>query len=146
MAPRFSAPVTASVAGVVLGGLLSAVSLLLLPELSDQTILVAYVVVVLFVSAALLSSVGSGLLLGIFTMIAETVIELVYFVSGYSTGVPLNIADLPFAVGFTLFVGRILLFPISGAIGGYLGKELFAEKRSKGKRLGEKTRKRQPRA
>jgi hypothetical protein len=134
------------VAGVVLGGLLSAVSLLLLPELSDQTILVAYAVVVLFVSAALLSSVGSGLLLGLFTIIAETVIELVYFVSGYSTGVPLNIADLPFAVGLTLFVGRILLFPVSGAIGGYLGRELFAKKKSKGKRLGEKTRKRQPRA
>jgi hypothetical protein len=69
-------------------------------------------------------------------LIGEVVAELVYFFSVYGMDVLL----LPYMVGLSLFVGRIPLFILAGAFGGYVGREYFAEPkaRSRTKRIRKK--------
>ena len=62
--------------------------------------------------------------LGLFAVIGESVTDFIYFLFGYG----LQALVVPYAVGFVLFVGRIPVFPLVGAIGGYLGRQYFAEK------------------
>jgi hypothetical protein len=119
---------TGSVVGVALGAILSLVGLVLLgTDVSDQLLLGAFTVVVFLVSASLATSAKRGLVLGVFAMIAQTVIDVIYFVSVYGADLGL----VPYAAGFALFVGRIPLFPLAGAFGGYLGQEYFSEKSGK---------------
>ena len=123
--------------GLVVGILISILDLVVLREVSDQLLLLCgYAVVVLLVSASLTSSAKAGFLLAFFTVIAATVVEFAYYGA--------DLLLVPYAVGFYLFVGRIPLFPIAGALGGYLGKRYFTrEAEGKGKR--EKSRKRRNR-
>jgi hypothetical protein len=109
--------------GCALGVLLSLLSVALL-SVSDTTLFVAYTLVVLLVSASLTSSQRNGAFFGLFAMIAESVTDFIYYVLG--SGVhPLLV---PYAVGIVLFVSRIPVFPLAGAIGGYVGERYFAEK------------------
>jgi hypothetical protein len=109
--------------GCALGVLLSLLSVVLL-DISDVTLLGAYTLVLLLVSASLTSSQRDGAFFGLFAVIAESVTDFVYYLFGYGVQASL----VPYAVGFILFVGRIPLFPLMGAIGGYLGQRYFAEK------------------
>lgn len=129
-----------SVAGLAVGPLLALIGLVVVPEVSDQLLLAGYAIALMLVAAAVTLSARAGLLLAVLTIVSETVTELAYFVS-----VPpgMDISLLPYAVGFALFVGRIPLFPIAGAFGGYLGGEFFAEE-SKTK-MGKKRRTRRSR-
>jgi len=129
--------VVALIEGLAVGVLISILDLVVLREVSDQLVLLCgYAVVVLLVSASLTSSAKAGFLLAVFTVIGATVIGLIYY------GGDLLLA--PYAVGFYLFVGRIPLFPIAGALGGYLGKRYFT-KEAEGKGKREKSRKRRNR-
>ena len=109
--------------GCALGVLLSLLSVVLL-DISDVTLLGAYTLVLLLVSASLTSSQRDGAFFGLFAVIGESVTDFIYFVFGYG----LQALLVPYAVGFILFVGRIPVFPLVGAIGGYLGRQYFAEK------------------
>jgi len=113
----------ASIEGCALGVLLSLLSIWLL-GIPAETLLGAYALLLLLLSAYLTSSPRAGALLGLFTVIGESVIDFYYFVSVH--GVQL-LPLVPYAVGFVLFVGRIPVFPLWGAIGGYLGHRYFAE-------------------
>jgi hypothetical protein len=139
MDSRFGRSIVAATAGLTVGVLLSVFALLLLPELSETIVLGAYAIVVFLVSASLTSSPKGGVVLGLFTVLGQTIAELVYFISVYAASVTI----LPFAVGLTLFVGRIVLFPLTGSLGGYLGQEYFSEKP---KRESRKVGKKRPRA
>jgi hypothetical protein len=46
---------------------------------------------------------------------------------------------MPYAVGLTLFLGMIPMFPVAGAFGGFLSREFSAEPKLK-KQSGEKRR------
>ena len=128
MAPRSADYMTSPVVGFALGAILSLVSLALLgTDVSDQMLLGAFTVVVFLVSASLTTSAKRGLVLGVFAVIAQAVIDVIYFVSVYAADLQL----VPYAAGFALFVGRIPLFPLAGALGGYLGQEYFSEKSGK---------------
>jgi hypothetical protein len=119
---------TSAAVGVALGAILWLVGLVLLgTDVSDQLLLAAFTVVVFLVSASLATSAQRGLVLGVFAMIAQTLIDVVYFVSVYGADLGL----VPYAAGLALFVGRIPLFPLAGAFGGYLGQEYFSEKSRK---------------
>ena len=109
--------------GCALGVLLSLLSVVLL-NISDVTLLGAYTLVLLLVSASLTSSQRDGAFFGLFAVIGESVTDFIYFIFGYGVQALL----VPYAVGFILFVGRIPVFPLVGAIGGYLGQRYFAEK------------------
>jgi len=123
-----------STAGLAVGPLFALIGLLVIPDVSDQLLLAGYAIALMLIAAAVTLSTRAGLLLAVLTIITETLTELAYFVSVYG----IDISLLPYAVGFVLFVGRIALFPLAGAFGGYLGREFFAEE-SKGK-MGEKAR------
>jgi hypothetical protein len=112
----------ASIAGSALGAVLSLLSILLL-DIPEVTLLGAYALFLLLVSASLTSSPRAGALFGLFAVIGESVTDCAYFLS-YGTQVLL----VPYAVGFILFAGRIPVFPLAGVIGGYLGREYVAEK------------------
>ena len=112
--------------GCALGVLLSLLSVVLL-DISDVMLLGAFTLILLLVSAALTSSERDGAFFGLFAVIGESVTDLIYFVFGYG----LQALIVPYAVGFVLFVGRIPVFPLVGAIGGYLGRQYFAEKTSR---------------
>jgi hypothetical protein len=105
-------------AGLILGPLLALLAVWLAPEISDQILLIAYAVVVLLVSASLTSTAKEGLLLAALTVVGETLVELLYFVSVYGV----DVSIVPWAAGFSLFVGRIVLFPVAGVLGGYMGR------------------------
>jgi hypothetical protein len=125
----------APTAGLTVGVLLSLIAVLLLPELAQVTVLGAYAIVVFLVSASLTSSTKAGVTLGLFTLVGQTITELIYFISVYAVDVTI----LPFAVGVTLFVGRIVLFPLTGGLGGYLGGEYSSEKlKRESRRIGKK--------
>jgi hypothetical protein len=124
------------IVGLALGCVFALVGLVVVPEVSDQMLLGAYAIILIFVSAALASSARAGLVLAVFTILSETLIEMAYFVSVYGA----HISLVPYAVGFILFVGRILLFPLAGAFGGYLGQEYFGE--TSKRRTGEKDQRR----
>jgi len=109
--------------GCALGVLLSLLSILLL-AISDVTLLGAYALVLLLVSASLTSSERDGAFFGLFAVIGESVIDFAYFIFSYGVDALL----VPYAVGFVLFVGRIPLFPLVGALGGYMGQQYFAGK------------------
>ena len=109
--------------GCALGVLLSLLSVVLL-DISDVTLLGAFTLILLLVSAALTSSERVGAFFGLFAVIGESATDFIYFVFGYGLAAPI----VPYAVGFALFVGKIPLFPLMGAIGGYLGRQYFAEK------------------
>jgi hypothetical protein len=137
----------ALVEGCALGVLLSLLSVWLL-GVPAEILLVAYGLLMLLLSAYLTSSPRAGALLGAFAVIGESMIDFVYFVSVQGLMVPL----VPYAAGFVLFLGRIPVFPLLGAIGGYLGEQYFAEEtkqrfrasnrrsalRKSGKRKGER--------
>ena len=128
MAPRSAGYVTSPIVGFAVGGILSFVGLSLLgTDISDQVLLSAYTIVIFLVSASLATSAKRGLVLGVFAVIAQAVIEVIYFVSVYAADLQL----VPYAAGFALFVGRIPLFPLAGAFGGYLGQQYFPEKSGK---------------
>jgi hypothetical protein len=128
MAPRSLAYITSAVIGFGLGVLLSLVGVVLLgTDISDQMLLGAFTIVVFLVSASLAASAKRGLVLGVFAVIAQAVIDVIYFVSVYGADLQL----VPYAAGFALFVGRVPLFPLAGALGGYLGQEYFSEKSGK---------------
>jgi hypothetical protein len=131
----------ASVEGSALGVLLSLLSIVLL-GISDVTLLGGYALLLLLLSASLTSSPRAGALLGLFAVIGESVTDFVYFLSGYGAQLSL----VPYAVGFILFVGRIPVFPLLGAIGGYLGQQYFAEKDKKPRMKRERNRGTQPRS
>jgi hypothetical protein len=136
-----------SVEGCALGVVLSLLSIWLLGT-PAETLLVAYALLLLLLSAYLTSSPRAGALLGLSAVIGESIIDFVYFISVQGLMVPF----VPYAVGFTLFVGRIPVFPLLGATGGYLGQQYFAEEtkprfrasnrrhalRKSGKRKGER--------
>jgi hypothetical protein len=109
--------------GCALGVLLSLLSVALL-SISDTTLFGAYTLVLLLVSTSLTSSQRDGAFFGLFAVIGESVTDFVYYLFGYGVQALL----VPYAVGFFLFVGRIPVFPLVGAIGGYLGERYFAEK------------------
>jgi hypothetical protein len=109
--------------GCALGVLLSLLSVALL-SISDTTLFGAYTLVVLLASASLTSSQRNGAFFGLFAMIAESVTDFIYYVLGSGVD-PLLV---PYAVGLVLFIGRIPVFPLAGAVGGYLGERYFAEK------------------
>jgi hypothetical protein len=109
--------------GCALGVLLSLLSVVLL-DISDVALLGAYTLVLLLVSASLTSSQRDGVFFGLFAVIGESVMDFIYFVFGFGVQALL----VPYAVGFNLFVVRIPVFPLAGAIGGYLGQRYFAEK------------------
>jgi hypothetical protein len=113
----------ASVEGSALGVPLSLLSIWLL-GVPAETVLAAYALLLLLLSAYLTSYPREGALLGLFAVIGESVTDFVYFVSVQG----LQVLLVPYAVGLTLFVGRIPLFPFLGAAGGYLGREYFADK------------------
>jgi hypothetical protein len=108
--------------GCALGVLLSLLSVVLL-SISDATLLGAYAFIVLLVSTSRSSSERDGLFLGLFVVIGESATDLIYFLYG-----GLQPLLVPYAVGFVLFVGRIPVFPLVAAIGGYLGRQYFAER------------------
>lgn len=124
------------IAGLALGCLFALVGLVVVPEVSDQMLLGAYAIVLMFVCAALVSSARAGLVLAALTILSETLTEVAYFVYVYGA----HISLVPYAVGFILFVGRIPLFPLTGAFGGYLGQEYFGE--TSKRRTGEKEQRR----
>jgi hypothetical protein len=126
-------------AGLVVGVLLSFVGLVLL-QVPDQVLLCGFAIVLILASASLTSSARIGLVFAVFALVSENVVDLIYFVLAYGA----DLSVLPYALGFILFVGRIPLFPLAGALGGYLGQEYFTQ-HVKGKSLREKSRKRQPR-
>ena len=111
----------ASLEGSALGVLLSLLSIWL--PIPAEMLLAAYALLLLLLSAYLASSPREGALLGLFAVVSEFVIDFVYwvFVQG------LQVLLVPYAVGFILFAGRIPVFPLMGAIGGYLGQQYFAE-------------------
>jgi len=111
------------VEGCVLGVVLSFLSLVLM-DISDVMLLGAFTFLLLLASAALTSSERNGAFFGLFTVIGESVTDLIYFILGYG----LEASIVPYAVGLVLFVGRIPVFPLVGAVGGYLGRRYFAEK------------------
>jgi hypothetical protein len=108
--------------GCALGVVLSLLSVWLL-GITAETLLVAYALLLLLLSAYLTSWPRAGALLGLFAVIGESVMDFVYFIFVQGLAVPL----VPYAVGFVLFVGRIPVFPLLGAVGGYLGQQYFAE-------------------
>jgi hypothetical protein len=112
----------ASIVGCAVGALLSLLSILLL-EVSDVTLLGAYALLMLLLSAALTSSERAGAYFGLFAFIGECVTDFAYFLMG---GVQMLL--VPYAVGLILFVGRIPVFPLLGAIGGYFGRQYFTGK------------------
>ena len=109
--------------GCALGVLLSLLSIVLL-DISDMMLLGAFTL--LSCSSQQLSHPRQrdGALFGLFAVIGESVTDFIYFIFGYG----LEASIVPYAVGFVLFVGRIPVFPLVGAIGGYLGRQYFAEK------------------
>jgi len=129
-----------SAAGLAVGPPLALIGLLVIPDVSDQLLLAAYAIALMLIAAAVTLSTRAGLLLAVLTIITETLTELAYFVSVYG----MDISLLPYAVGFVLFVGRIPLFPLAGAFGGYLGREFFAEESKR--KMGAKARTRRARA
>jgi uncharacterized membrane protein YgdD (TMEM256/DUF423 family) len=135
--------VVSPAAGLTVGVLLSLVALLLVPDLPEVTVLGAYAIVVFLVSASLTSSPKRGLFLGLFTALGQTITELIYFISVYAADVTI----LPFAVGIILFVGRIVLFPLTGGLGGYVGREYSSEKpKRESRKIVRKVGKKRPRA
>jgi hypothetical protein len=112
----------ASIEGCALGVLLSLLSIWLL-GIPAETLLGAYGLLLLLLSAYLASSPGAGALVGVFAVIGESVTDFAYFVFFQNAMASL----VPYAVGFVLFIGRIPIFPLLGAFGGYLGREYFAE-------------------
>jgi hypothetical protein len=108
--------------GCALGVLLSLLSVVLL-NISDVTLLGAYALIVLLVSASRTSSERAGLFFGLFVVIGESATDFIYFLYG-----GLQPLLIPYAVGFVLFVGRIPVFLLLAAIGGYLGRQYFPEK------------------
>ena len=113
-----------SLEGFILGVLLSLLSTWLLGVPAD-TLLGAYALLVFLFSAYLTSSLSEGGLLGLFAVIGEVVTDFIYSVFVARVLVSL----VPYAVGLTLFIGRIGVFPLMGAMGGYLGQQYFAEKK-----------------
>lgn len=109
--------------GCALGILLSVLSIVLL-DISDAILLGAFALVLLLVSASLASSQRDGAFFGLFAVIGESVTDFICFVFGYG----LQASLVPYAAGFVLFVGKIPVFPLVGAIGGYLGRQYIAEK------------------
>lgn len=118
-----------SIEGSVLGVIFSLLAIALM-GVPDETLLFAYALLLLLFSAYLTSSPRMGALFGLFAIIGESVMDFVYFV--FVSG--LQVSLVPYAAGLFLFLGRIPIFLILGALGGYLGREYFAEKlRVKGK-------------
>lgn len=111
-----------SIEGSAIGVLLSVLSIVLL-NISALTLLGAYALLLLLLSMYLTSSPRAGALLGLFAVIGESVTDLAYFV--LAQGLPASL--VPYAAGLILFVGRIPVFPLLGAIGGHLGREYFAD-------------------
>jgi hypothetical protein len=109
--------------GSAVGVLLSLLSMMLL-NIPDATMLTACGLLVLLFSAYVTSSARAGALFGLFVIISGSVVEFAYLV--FVSGVVVSL--VPYAVGFVLFVGRIPVFLLLGAIGGYLGQEYFADK------------------
>jgi hypothetical protein len=132
-----------ALAGLVVGVLLSFISAprpdspLQVPE---QILLGGFAIVLTLASASLTSSARAGLMFALLALLGENVTDLVLFVFWYGADISL----LPYAWGFIFFVGRILLFPLAGTLGGYLGQEYFTQ-HAKGKSLREKSRKRETR-
>jgi CHASE2 domain-containing sensor protein len=87
-------------------------------------VLGAYALLLLLFSAYLASSPREGTLLGLFAVIGELAMDFIYSILVAGVMIPL----VPYAVGLTLFFGRIAVFPFMGSIGGYLGQQYFAEK------------------
>jgi hypothetical protein len=114
--------------GVALGIVLALVYLELLTVVPEMTVLAGYVLVVFFVSSSLASSPTSGLILALSVLVGEIPTEFFYLRSSYGG---LDLSILPYAVGIILFVLRIPLFPIAGAFGGYVGREYFAEPKTR---------------
>jgi hypothetical protein len=125
-----------SIEGCAVGVPLSLLSIWLL-GIPAETILAAYALLLLLFSAYLTSSPRGGALLGLFAVIGESVIDFAYLVSVQGVAVSL----VPYAVGFVLFAGRIPVFPLLGAIGGYLGEQYFTEDRKPKLRVRKKRRK-----
>jgi hypothetical protein len=113
----------ASLEGSALGVLLSLLSMWLL-GMPAGILLVAYALLLLLFSAYLTSSARDGALLGLFAVIGELAIDFIYSILVAGVLMPL----VPYAVGLTLFYGRIAVFPLMGCMGGYLGQRYFAEK------------------
>jgi hypothetical protein len=127
-----------SLEGSVLGVLLSLLSMWLL-GMPAEMLLGAYALILLLLSAYLTSSTREGALFGVFVVVGELVMDFIYSISVMGVQVLL----VPYAVGLALFVGRIPVFPLMGAIGGYLGQRYFAEKtrpRPRAKRSGKEKR------
>jgi hypothetical protein len=89
---------------------------------------------VLLVSTSRTSSERGGLFFGLFVVIGESLTDFIYFLYG-----GLELSLIPYAVGFVLFVGRIPVFPLMAAIGGYLGRQYFPEKTRPRSRLPDRT-------
>jgi len=129
--------------GSLLGVLLSLLSVWLL-GVPAEILLGGYALLLLLFSAYLTSSPGEGLLLGLFAVIGELVMDLIYWVSLKS----LMVSLVPYAPGLTLFLGRIPVFPFMGLVGGYLGQKYFTEntkRRLQEKKRARKERERRPR-
>jgi hypothetical protein len=122
-------------AGFSVGVMLGLVAILPAAEVSEQMLLAAYGVVVILISAALASTWKAGFMFGLFAIAGESVAESLYFVLALGTDLLL----VPFAAGFAFFLGRIPVFLLAGAVGGYLGGEYFADKSGK-KRVKKKRR------
>ena len=133
---RRSVSLRVAVAGLVAGVLLTFTGVML-PRVSDVILLCGFAIVLVLASSSLASSARAGFIFALFALLGENVADFVYFVFAYGADISL----LPYALGFILFVGRIPLFPLAGALGGYLGQEFFAEP-GKRKGLREKSRKR----
>ena len=90
---------------------------------SPEILILAYGVVLVLVSMALLSSMLMGLLCGILAMICLSATEFFYYYYFYGTAVAVGLA--PYSA---LSPSRFVVLPLSGVLGSLIGGELIAPK------------------
>ncbi len=116
----------ATAIGLILGLVFGAVQVSVPAGFSQETLVVAYAVILTLVTMALLSSIKYGLLAGLAAMICLSATEFFYYSFVYGTGI---------AAGLILYsalsLPRIVVLPVAGVLGGLMGGEVIGPKSRK---------------
>jgi hypothetical protein len=105
--------------GVIIGGVFAAVENLTPPHLPDLLVVSVFAAILILVSAPFLRSTVQGLVCGVVALVTRTVAVFLYIASIY--GADVSGAVLPYSF---LFLYGLVLYPIVGALAGYLSRRL----------------------
>jgi hypothetical protein len=121
----------AAAIGLILGLVFGGVQVSVPAGFSQEMLVVAYAMILILVTMALLSSIRYGLFAGLAAMICLSATEFFYDSFVYGTAIAAGI--FPYSA---LFLPRIVVLPVSGVFGALMGGEVISPRSRKKRTAG----------